>query len=71
MGPDHRRLCRDSPFWRPVLLIADTALDGHGSGRIPVRIITAATGGPFFLYLLRVRKAPEMTAPSTTSAAWG
>jgi iron complex transport system permease protein len=58
VGPDHRRLLPASAlFGALLLLVADTvARTAIAPSEIPVGIITAATGGPFFLYLLRSRK---------------
>jgi iron complex transport system permease protein len=58
VGPDHRRLLPASAlFGALLLLIADTiARTAMAPAEIPVGIITAASGGPFFLYLLRARK---------------
>jgi iron complex transport system permease protein len=58
VGPDHRRLLPASAlFGALLLLLADTvARTVMAPSEIPVGIITAATGGPFFLYLLRSRK---------------
>ncbi len=59
-GADHRRLAITSCFVGScVLMIADTIgrTVGHyaGVGDIPVGILTALSGGPFFIYLLRRR----------------
>jgi len=58
VGPDHRRLLPATAlFGALLLLVADTvARTAMAPAEIPVGIITAATGGPFFLYLLRVRR---------------
>lgn len=58
VGPDHRRLLPATAlFGAFLLLIADTvARTALAPAEIPVGIITAATGGPFFLYLLRMRR---------------
>ncbi len=58
VGPDHRRLLPAAALFGALLLLAaDTvARTVLAPAEIPVGIITAATGGPFFLYLLRVRK---------------
>lgn len=58
VGPDHRRLLPATAlFGALLLLVADTvARTAMAPAEIPVGIITAAVGGPFFLYLLRVRK---------------
>ena len=58
VGPDHSRLLPASAlFGALLLLLADTvARTVLAPAEIPVGIITAAAGGPFFLYLLRMRK---------------
>jgi iron complex transport system permease protein len=58
VGPDHRRLLPAAAlFGALLLLVADTvARTALAPAEIPVGIITAAAGGPFFLYLLRARK---------------
>ncbi len=58
VGPDHRRLLPASAlFGALLLLLADTvARTALAPAEIPVGIITALAGGPFFLYLLRRRK---------------
>ena len=58
VGPDHRRLLPASALFGALLLLAaDTAArTAMAPAEIPVGIITAAVGGPFFLYLLRSRK---------------
>lgn len=58
VGPDHRRLLPAAAlFGALLLLLADTvARTVIAPAEIPVGVITAATGGPFFLYLLRVRR---------------
>lgn len=65
LGPDHRRLALFSGFGGAIFLMAaDTlgrsaggwiSVGGRSLGDIPVGIITAMTGGPFFIYLLRRR----------------
>ena len=54
----HRRLLPASALFGALLLLAaDTvARTAMAPAEIPVGIITAAVGGPFFLYLLRSRK---------------
>ncbi len=58
VGPDHRRLLPATALFGALLLLsADTvARTVLAPAEIPVGIITAAVGGPFFLYLLRARK---------------
>ncbi|MDO5410898.1 MAG: iron chelate uptake ABC transporter family permease subunit [Lachnospiraceae bacterium] len=53
-GPKHRKLMPLSLlFGGTFLIICDTAARSFAAGEIPVGIITAICGGPFFLYLLR------------------
>ena len=58
-GPDHRLLLPASMVYGAVLLVAD--LGARLAGGIPVGIVTALIGAPFFLWLLR-RSAP-MASP--------
>ncbi len=55
LGPDHRLLLPASVLGGGVfLMIADTiARSLISPTEIPVGVITAICGGPFFLYLLR------------------
>lgn len=60
-GPDHRRLAILSGFGGAVfLMLADTACRIIGEsfqlGELPVGVITAILGGPFFIFLLRRRQ---------------
>jgi len=60
VGPDHRRLVIFSGFAGAIfLMLADTfcrtAGPMMGIGKIPVGVVTALSGGPFFIYLLRRR----------------
>jgi len=60
-GPDHRRLALLSGFGGAVfLMLADTACRIIGEsfqlGELPVGVITAILGGPFFIFLLRRRQ---------------
>ncbi len=51
-GPDHRLLLPASMLYGAVLLVlADTG--ARLAGGIPVGIVTALIGAPFFLWLLR------------------
>lgn len=55
VGPDHRILLPTSALAGGILLVlADTM--ARTLGEIPVGIITALFGAPFFIYLLRSRK---------------
>lgn len=58
IGPDHRRLVIVGGFSGAIfLMLADTFCRTAGRwvrvGEIPVGILTALTGGPFFIFLLR------------------
>jgi iron complex transport system permease protein len=60
LGPDHRRLAVVCIFCGGAFLILCDTLCRIGSsaadlGKVPVGIITALTGGPFFIWLLRKR----------------
>ena len=59
-GPDHRQLLITSPLLAAVfLMLADTFVRSTGAwfnGELPVGVITALCGGPFFLYLLTRRR---------------
>ncbi len=61
LGPDHRLLVIVSGFGGAIFLVtADTLcrmIDvWAGMGQLPVGVITAMAGGPFFIYLLRTRR---------------
>lgn len=55
VGPDHRRLMPIAGLGGALLLLsADTIVRSlSGAGELPVGVIIAFLGGPFFLYLLR------------------
>jgi iron complex transport system permease protein len=56
VGPDHRILLPASALaGASFLVVADTAARS-GAAELPVGIVTAAVGAPFFLYLLRDRE---------------
>ena len=60
VGPDHRVLLPAAALaGGTFLVIADTVARG-GAVEVPVGIVTAAAGGPFFLYLLRTREVYEL-----------
>jgi iron complex transport system permease protein len=58
VGADHRRLLPASALAGGLLLTVCDALarSVHAPAEIPVGIVTALLGGPFFLFLLRRRK---------------
>ena len=59
-GPDHRQLLITSPLLAAIfLMVSDTFVRCTGAyfnGELPVGVITALCGGPFFLYLLNRRR---------------
>ena len=56
VGPDHRILLPTSALAGAVFLVATDPVARSGPAEIPVGIVTAALGAPFFLYLLRKRE---------------
>jgi iron complex transport system permease protein len=56
VGPDHRILLPTSALAGAVFLVATDTIARSGPAELPVGIITAALGAPFFLYLLRRRE---------------
>ncbi len=56
VGPDHRILLPTSALAGAVFLVATDTVARSGPAEIPVGIVTAALGAPFFLYLLRKRE---------------
>nr|WP_284438659.1 vitamin B12 ABC transporter permease BtuC [Halomicroarcula laminariae] len=60
VGPDHRILLPTSALAGASFLVATDTLARSGSAEIPVGIVTAALGAPFFLYLLRQREVHEL-----------
>ncbi|QZA87945.1 vitamin B12 ABC transporter permease BtuC [Salinarchaeum sp. IM2453] len=53
VGPDHRILLPVSALAGAVFLVATDTIARAGPSEMPVGIVTAALGAPFFLYLLR------------------
>ena len=58
LGPDHRRLVVFSAFGGAMFLMiastfCNTAGPALGVGKIPIGVVTALAGGPFFIWLLR------------------
>ena len=56
VGPDHRILLPTSALAGAAFLVATDTLARSGPGEVPVGIVTAALGAPFFLFLLRRRR---------------
>ncbi|MEW6229693.1 MAG: iron chelate uptake ABC transporter family permease subunit, partial [Bacillota bacterium] len=63
LGPDHRVLLPASALAGGIfLVVADTlARVLISPAEVPVGVITALVGGPFFLYLLRRRKRSQVS----------
>ncbi|WP_255150245.1 vitamin B12 ABC transporter permease BtuC [Halorarius halobius] len=60
VGPDHRVLLPASAFAGASFLVAADTLARSGAAELPVGIVTAAVGAPFFLYLLRKREVHQL-----------
>ena len=60
VGPDHRVLLPTSALAGATFLVATDTLARSGPTEVPVGIVTAALGAPFFLYLLRQREVHEL-----------
>ena len=58
MGPDHRLLLPASVIVGAIFLVICDAVARilTGAAELPVGAITALTGGPFFIFLLRRKK---------------
>ena len=60
VGPDHRVLLPASAIAGAAFLVAADTVARAGPVSVPVGIVTAAAGAPFFLYLLRTREVHEL-----------
>ena len=60
VGPDHRILLPASALAGATFLVAADTLARTGPAEVPVGIVTAAVGAPFFLYLLVTREVYEL-----------
>ena len=56
VGPDHRILLPTSALAGATFLVATDTVARSGAAQLPVGIVTAFLGAPFFLYLLRTRE---------------
>jgi iron complex transport system permease protein len=56
VGPDHRILLPTSALAGASFLVAADTLARSGAAELPVGVVTAAVGAPFFLYLLTTRE---------------
>jgi iron complex transport system permease protein len=60
VGPDHRVLLPAASLAGASFLVAADTLARSGPQELPVGIVTAAVGAPFFLFLLRRRRVHEL-----------
>ncbi|QLH80268.1 vitamin B12 ABC transporter permease BtuC [Halosimplex pelagicum] len=60
VGPDHRILLPTSAVAGGAFLVATDTVARSGGVEVPVGIVTAALGAPFFLYLLRTREVHSL-----------
>lgn len=60
VGPDHRILLPTSAIAGAAFLVATDTVARGGATQLPVGIVTAALGAPFFLYLLRQREVHRL-----------
>jgi iron complex transport system permease protein len=60
VGPDHRVLLPASAFAGASFLVLADTIARSGVAELPVGIVTAAVGAPFFLYLLRKREVHQL-----------
>jgi len=60
VGPDHRILLPTSALAGATFLVATDTLARAGPQELPVGIVTAALGAPFFLFLLVRREVHEL-----------
>lgn len=56
VGPDHRLLLPTSALAGAIFLVLADTIARSGPAEVPVGIVTAAVGAPFFLFLLRRRE---------------
>jgi iron complex transport system permease protein len=60
VGPDHRILLPTSALAGAAFLVLADTVARSGAQELPVGIVTAAVGAPFFLFLLRRREVHEL-----------
>jgi len=60
VGPDHRVLLPTSALAGGIFLVASDTLARWTAATLPVGVVTAAVGAPFFLFLLRRREVHEL-----------
>ncbi|MFC4549196.1 MULTISPECIES: vitamin B12 ABC transporter permease BtuC [Halorussus] len=60
VGPDHRILLPTSALAGATFLVATDTVARSGPAELPVGVVTAFLGAPFFLYLLRKREVRSL-----------
>ncbi|MFC5278792.1 vitamin B12 ABC transporter permease BtuC [Halorubrum rubrum] len=60
VGPDHRVLLPTAALSGGAFLVAADTAARSGSAELPVGVVTAAVGAPFFVYLLMNREVYEL-----------
>jgi len=60
VGPDHRILLPTSALAGAIFLVVADTIARSGPAVVPVGIVTATVGAPFFLFLLRRREVHEL-----------
>ena len=60
VGPDHRIVLPTSALAGATFLVVTDTVARSGAAELPVGIVTAAVGAPFFLYLLRTREVHRL-----------
>ena len=60
VGPDHRVLLPTAALAGSSFLVAADTVARSGTAELPVGIVTAAVGAPFFIYLLMSREVHEL-----------
>ena len=60
VGPDHRVLLPTAALSGGAFLVAADTVARSGTAELPVGIVTAAVGAPFFIYLLTSREVHEL-----------
>ena len=60
VGPDHRVLLPTAALAGSSFLVAADTVARSGTAELPVGVVTAAVGAPFFIYLLMNREVHEL-----------
>ena len=58
VGPDHRILLPTSALAGAIFLVVADTVARSGVAEVPVGVVTALVGAPFFIYLLRNKRGP-------------